>query len=59
MTALGEAFAVLACMDWRAVMAGLFNLKGRVISPTRQPARTLADQGLGPAIAPMKNERSD
>jgi len=45
MTALGEALAVMACVDWRAALAVLFDLKRRVMAFRAAPDRRGASDG--------------
>jgi hypothetical protein len=61
MTALGDLLAVLACLDMRASLAGLADLRRLVLTyrrtvqtPPVNQAAHLSDQGLDPADAPQK-----
>jgi hypothetical protein len=46
MTALGEVFAVLACTDMRAALAGLSDLMGRLVARPSKIRRARRDKGL-------------
>jgi hypothetical protein len=55
MTALGEVFAVLACTDMRAALAGLSDLRGRLAAQPSQINPVFTGQGFDPSDAPPKN----